>query len=87
MCQSEVVEQHFKERRPWNMVSTIGMDIAKQVFQAHGADEAGAVVFRKKIARAKVLTFFASQPACLVVMEACGGAHSWGREIASLATR
>ena len=63
---------------------TIGMDIAKQVFQLHGADEAGSVVFRKKITRAKVLVFFGSQPPCVVVMEACGGAHHWAREIVKL---
>ena len=62
-------------------VSIIGLDIAKSVFQAHGADASGAVVFRKKISRAKLLEFFASQPACLVAMEACGGAHYWAREI------
>jgi transposase len=60
------------------------MDIAKQVFQIHGADETGAVVLRKKLGRAKVLTFFASQPPCVVAMEACGGSHYWAREIAKL---
>lgn len=62
----------------------VGMDIAKQVFQIHGADAAGVVVFRRKIARAKVLAFFASQPPCVVAMEACSGAHYWAREIATL---
>ncbi len=65
-------------------VSTIGLDIAKQVFQAHGADISGHVVFRKKLTRAKVIEFFQSQPRCVVAMEACGGAHHWGREIAKL---
>ena len=55
-------------------VSIIGLDIAKSVFQAHGADATGAVVFRKKISRAKLLEFFASQPVRLVAMEACFGA-------------
>ena len=59
-------------------VSTIGLDLAKNVFQAHGADASGAVVFRKKLRRAQVLEFFASQPACLVAMEACGGSHYLG---------
>lgn len=63
-------------------VSTIGLDIAKRVFQAHGADSEGNEVFRKRLARGKVLTFLASQPRCVVVLEACGGAHHWGREIA-----
>src|SRR4051795_1304303 len=64
--------------------STIGLDIAKRVFQAHGADATGRVVFRKRLVRAKVLEFFASQPRCVVALEACGGAHYWGREIGKL---
>ena len=64
--------------------TTIGLDLAKGVFQAHGADETGAVVFRKKLRRAQVLEFFSAQPACTVAMEACGGAHHWGREIGNL---
>jgi transposase len=65
-------------------VSIIGLDIAKSVFQAHGADASGGVVFRKKISRAKLLEFFTLQPPCTVVMEACGGAHHWAREITRL---
>ena len=65
-------------------VSIIGLDIAKSVFQAHGADASGGVVFRKKINRARLLEFFASQPPCTVAMEACGGAHHWAREITKL---
>src|SRR4051794_20026578 len=53
--------------------STIGLDIAKRVFQAHGADATGRVVFRKRLVRAKVLEFFAGQPPYLVALEACGG--------------
>lgn len=68
-------------------VSTIGLDIAKRVFQAHGADSTGNEVFRKKLARGKVLTFLASQPSCVVALEACGGAHHWGREITKLGHR
>ena len=49
-------------------VSTIGLDIAKRVFQVHGADSAGNEVFRKKLARGKVLTFLASQPSCIVAL-------------------
>src|SRR5207342_3395201 len=64
--------------------STIGLDIAKRVFQAHGADTTGRVVFRKRLVRAKVLEFFAGQPRCLVALEACGGAHYWAREIGKL---
>ena len=64
--------------------STIGLDIAKRVFQAHGADASGHVVFRKRLVRAKLLEFFAAQPPCIVAMEACAGAHHWGREIGRL---
>jgi transposase len=65
-------------------VSTIGLDIAKQTFQAHGADASGHVVFRRKITRGKLMAFFSAQPRCLVAMEACGGAHYWGRQIGKL---
>ncbi len=65
-------------------VSTIGLDIAKQVFQVHAADAEGAALFSKKITRSKLLGFFASQSPCLVAMEACGGAHHWARELARL---
>jgi transposase len=56
-------------------VSTIGLDLAKTVFQAHGADASGEVVFRKKLRREHVLAFFAGQPRCLVAMEACASGH------------
>ena len=73
-----------QRRRPWDTASTIGLDIAKHVFQAHGADKSGAVLFRKRLRRAQVLAFFAAQPPCVVAMEARGGAHYWGREIGRL---
>ena len=62
-------------------VSTIGLDIAKAVFQVHGVDGAGAVVIRKRIGRLKMLEFFADLPPCLVGIEACPSAHHWGREL------
>jgi transposase len=65
-------------------VSIIGLDLAKTVFQAHGADASGAVVFRKKLRRDQLLAFFSSQPRCVVAMEACAGAHYWAREIGAL---
>ena len=65
-------------------VSTVGLDIAKNIFQAHGADASGEVVFRKKLGRGRLLAFFAAQPRCLVAMEACAGAHHWGRELTRL---
>ena len=65
-------------------VSTIGVDLAKSVFQVHGADASGAVLFRKKLRRHQVLSFFADQPPCTVAMEACGSSHHWAREIRRL---
>lgn len=65
-------------------VITIGLDIAKAVFHAHGADEAGRQVFSRRIARGKVLEFFALQPRCLVALEACGGSHHWARQLTAL---
>jgi len=65
-------------------VSVIGLDLAKHVFQVHGADAAGRVVVRKKLRRAEVLKFLSRQPRCVVAMEGCGGAHFWGCEIGRL---
>jgi transposase len=65
-------------------VSTIGLDIAKSVFQIHGVDVDDAVVIRKRITRAKLLEFFATLPACLVGIEACPTAHYWSRRLQAL---
>ena len=65
-------------------VSMIGIDLAKNSFRLHGARSDGSVAFRKKLSRAKALGFPASQQHCTVAMEACGGAHHWGRKIGCL---
>jgi transposase len=65
-------------------VTTIGLDIAKSVFQVHGVDRHGKVGLRRRLARAKVLAFFANLPCCVVGLEACGGAHHWARELRKL---
>ncbi|MEA2804441.1 MAG: transposase [Rhodospirillaceae bacterium] len=65
-------------------VVTIGLDIAKSVFQVHGVDDADAVVIRKRVSRAKLLEFFAGLKPCLVGIEACPAAHHWGRELQAL---
>jgi transposase len=65
-------------------VSTIGLDIAKNVFQVHGVDAAGTVVGRRSLRRRQVVAFFAKLPPCLVGIEACASAHYWGRELARL---
>lgn len=65
-------------------VSTIGLNLAKNMFQAHGAGADGSVVFRRKLSRAQLLKFMAAQPQCVVAMEACASAHHWGRAIGDL---
>ena len=65
-------------------VTTIGLDLAKQVFQVHGVDAKGATVLRKQLRRAQVLGFFSRLPPCLVGLEACATAHYWARELAAL---
>ena len=65
-------------------VAIIGIDLAKRVFQAHGATADGVVVFRKRLTRGRFLPFLAAQPSCVVAMEACATAHGWGREIEKL---
>ena len=68
-------------------VTTIGLDIAKNVFQVHGIDAAEKVVVRKQLRRRQVLEFFKALPACLVGMEACATAHYWARELTKLGHR
>jgi len=65
-------------------VTTIGLDLAKNMFQVHGVDGSGHAVIRKKLSRDRVLSFFSQLPPCLIAMEACGGAHFWAREIGKL---
>src|SRR5438445_5256849 len=65
-------------------VTTIGLDLAKAVFQVHGVDAVGAVTLRRTVRRRQVLAFFAKLPPCLVGMEACATAHYWAREISKL---
>jgi len=65
-------------------VMTIGLDIAKNVFQLHGVDANGKTVLRKQLKRNQVLAFFANLSACRVGLEACSGAHYWARELIKL---
>lgn len=67
-----------------NEISIIGLDLAKNVFQIHGAGPDGRVALRKKLNRGRLLAFFANLPICVVAMEACASAHYWGREIGKL---
>src|ERR1700720_3019713 len=65
-------------------ITTIGLDIAKNVFQVHGIDAAEKVVVRKQLRRSQVLAFFKALPPCLIGMEACATAHYWARELMKL---
>ena len=64
--------------------TTIGLDLAKQVFQVHAVSADGKVLVRRKLRRSEVRDFFTKQPPCLVGMEACASAHHWAREIGAL---
>ena len=64
-------------------IMTIGLDIAKSVFQVHGVDAAGEVVIRRQLKRRSVLAFF-QMPPCLVGIEACASSHHWSRELQAL---
>jgi len=66
------------------VVTTVGLDIAKSVFQVHGVDAAGQVVIRRQLKRRYVLAFFEKLPACLVGIEACASSHHWSRELKTL---
>ena len=65
-------------------ITTIGLDVAKNVFQVHGIDAAGKVVVRKALRRAQLLPFFRKLSPCLVGIEACGTSHHWARELIGL---
>lgn len=65
-------------------ISTIGLDIAKQVFQVHGSDRSGRAVLRRKLRRSEVVRFFSQLPSCLVGIEASGSAHYWARTLGGL---
>ena len=62
-------------------VITIGLDLARNVFQIHGVDGLGEVAVRRQLRRGQILPFFKKQPLCLVGMEACATSHHWAREI------
>src|ERR1700746_2506716 len=72
---------HDSEELPMQSISTIGLDIAKSVFQVHCVDADGEVVIRRQLKRRHVLAFFQKLPTCLVGIEACASSHHWGREL------
>jgi transposase len=65
-------------------ITTVGLDLAKTVFQVHGVDRAGRTVLRKTLRRGQVANFFAQLPACLIGMESCPGAHFWARKLVAM---
>src|SRR5438105_1629562 len=65
-------------------VTTVGLDIAKSVFQVHGIDALGEVIVRRRLSRARMLPFFAKLPRCVVGIEACNTSHHWARELIAL---
>ena len=67
-----------------NQVTTIGLDIAKSIFQVHGVDAAGQSVLRQRLSRSRVLEFFGKLPRCLIGLEACASSHYWARELIKL---
>lgn len=62
-------------------ITTMGLDLAKEVFQVHGVDERGKAVLRKQLRRSEMSKFFANLEPCLIGMEACGSAHYWARKL------
>jgi transposase len=64
--------------------ATMGLDLAKSVFQVHGVDESGRRLFSRSLKRGEAMAFFAAHPPCLVGMEACSGAHHWARQLMAL---
>ena len=81
-----VLKHHLREASVTE-ATTIGVDIAKHVFHAHGADAAGRAVFSRRLTRGKLLDFFVRHPRFLVALEACGGAHHWHVSFARWVTR
>src|SRR6202795_1851598 len=85
-CQS--VKAIRRSRAKWEpsamQITTIGLDLAKSVFQVHAIDATGRVVVRKSLRRSQMLPFFSKLPSCLVGIEACGTSHHWARELIKL---
>src|SRR5262245_41966795 len=83
-CQTGVLKNHQEWEPSMSEITTIGLDLAKHVFQVHGIDAEGARVLRKRLRRGQVLAFFSRIAPCLVGLEACATAHYWARELAAL---
>src|SRR5476651_1477564 len=75
---------HYSEEPSMQAITTVGLDIAKSVFQVHGVDAQGNVIVRRQLKRRYVLEFFQKLPPCLVGIEACASSHHWSRELKAL---
>src|SRR5256714_2363824 len=78
------LENHQEREPSMSDITTIGVDLAKHVFQVHGIDAEGATVLRKRLRRGQVVAFFSRIPRCVVGLEACATAHYWARELGAL---
>jgi transposase len=65
-------------------ITTVGVDLARTVFQLHGVTADGSVALRRQVRRSQIFDFFGRLPPCLIGMEACAGAHFWARDLANL---
>jgi len=84
-CAKLVFSKNHQEREPsMSEITTVGLDLAKHVFQVHGIDAEGTTVLRRRLRRNQVLAFFSRLRRCVVGMEACATAHYWARELAAL---
>jgi transposase len=77
----EVSSNHLSREASIMKVTTIGIDLAKNVFQVHGIDDHGKAVLKKQIKRDEMAVFFSNLTPCLIGMEACGSAHYWARKL------
>src|SRR5262245_40538819 len=84
MCQKVIVADESHEGAVHMQISTLGIDIAKNVFQVHGVDAAEQVVLKKQLRRGQVLEFVGKLPPCLIGIEACATSHHWAREFRRL---
>src|SRR6266516_4579130 len=83
-CQTGISKNHQEREPSMSEITTIGLDLAKHVFQVHGIDAQGTTVLRKRLRRGQVLAFFSRIPRCVVGLEACATAHYWARELGAL---
>src|SRR5262245_24646286 len=79
-----LLKPHASQEPVMQAITTVGLDIAKSVFQVHGVDAEDKVVIRRQLKRRYVLAFFQKLPSCLVGIEACATSHHWSRELQAL---